>query len=190
MANEIVKRGIDILISATALLLASPLLLVVAAAISLESPGAPLFKQQRIGRGGVPFSMLKLRSMVKNAAAMGSYQTLENDPRLTRIGKFVRATSLDELPQLLNVLAGDMSLVGPRPETPAQRALYTDADWEMRHRVRPGITGLAQVSGRSDISKQDRLRYDLAYVANPTLSLDFSILRRTLWLALSRGGVN
>lgn len=189
MANEIAKRLVDVGGAGAFLVLLSPLLLLLLAIIRLESPGSPLFVQARVGRGGRVFSMFKLRSMVKDAS-LGSYQTQDNDPRITRVGKFLRATSLDELPQLWNVLIGDMSLVGPRPETPVQQALYTPADWQARHRVRPGITGLAQVNGRSTISTEDRLRCDLAYAAHPTLRLDMHILWQTFWQALMRRGVN
>ena len=103
-----------------------------------------LFRQTRLGLHGREFGMFKFRSMVKNAASIGPYFTSDNDPRITRVGRFIRRTSIDELPQILNVLRGDMSLVGPRPDVPAQRALYSDADWAQRCSVRPGITGLAQ----------------------------------------------
>jgi lipopolysaccharide/colanic/teichoic acid biosynthesis glycosyltransferase len=190
MVYEIVKRLVDIAVSAAALILLFPMLIVVAAAIRLESPGSPLFVQQRVGRHGRLFPMVKFRSMVKDAPQLGGYQTQKGDPRITRMGKFIRTTSLDELPQLWNVLTGDMSLIGPRPETPAQQALYRSEDWAFRHRVRPGITGLAQVNGRSNLPPEGRLRLDLVYAAGPTLSGDIMIILKTLWQALHKVGVN
>jgi lipopolysaccharide/colanic/teichoic acid biosynthesis glycosyltransferase len=190
MDYPVIKRCIDIGVSALALLLLLPLLVLMAVIIRLESPGSPLFLQQRIGLGGKTFTIVKFRSMVKNASQLGSWQTSSNDARITRIGKFIRTTSIDELPQLWNVLVGDMSLIGPRPETPAQQSLYQGADWELRHRVRPGITGLSQVSGRSDLSAEDRLKFDLQYAAAPTFSMDRDIFVKTITQVLRRAGVN
>ncbi len=121
---------------------------------------------------------------------LGSYQTQADDPRITRVGRFIRATSLDELPQLWNVLIGDMSLIGPRPETLSQQAQYRPEDWRLRHRVRPGITGLAQISGRSDITSEERLRCDLTYAQNASFALDMEILWRTVAMVFKRTGVN
>lgn len=190
MGYGVVKRGVDILSAATLLLLLLPLLAVLAILIRAETPGSPLFTQQRIGRRGKPFRFFKFRSMVKDAPLLGSWRTADNDPRITRVGKFLRATSLDELPQLWNVLIGDMSLIGPRPQTPQQQSLYTPEQWETRHRVRPGITGLAQVNGRSDILLEQQIAYDLAYTARPTLALDTSILLKTIALIFTRRGTN
>jgi lipopolysaccharide/colanic/teichoic acid biosynthesis glycosyltransferase len=131
--------------------------------------------------------MLKFRSMVKNAAAIGPYFTAADDPRITRVGRFIRRTSLDELPQLLNVLRGDMSLVGPRPDVPAQRTLYTDAEWALRCSVRPGITGLAQALLRSQATEQQRRDLDLRYAREHTLWLDLKIMGWTLGRLTGKG---
>ena len=155
------KRLLDVMLSLLALLLLSPLMLATAVAIALETGFPVLLRQRRVGRGGVAFGMLKFRSMVKNAAAIGPHYTSSDDPRITRVGRFIRRTSLDELPQLLNVLRGDMSLVGPRPDVPAQRAEYSEADWTERCSVRPGITGLAQARLRSQATPAQRLALDL-----------------------------
>ena len=174
------KRLLDLTLSLLALLLLSPVLLLAAFAIAVESGRPVLFVQQRVGRGGREFGMLKFRSMVKDAAAIGPYYTATEDPRITRVGRFIRRTSIDELPQLLNVLNGDMSLVGPRPDLPAQRADYSEADWRERCSVRPGITGLAQARLRSQATPAQRLELDLQYVRQAGLGLDFRILAWTL----------
>jgi lipopolysaccharide/colanic/teichoic acid biosynthesis glycosyltransferase len=181
------KRAMDLLLSALALLLLSPVLLVTAAAVAIDSGFPVLFRQTRIGLGGRTFGMLKFRSMVRNAAAIGPFNTSANDPRITRVGRFIRRTSLDELPQLLNVLKGDMSLVGPRPDVPVQRALYTDGDWALRCSVRPGITGLAQVVLRSEGTEDQRRELDLRYVREQGLWLDLRILARTVGRLTGRG---
>lgn len=174
------KRLVDLTLSLLALLLLAPLLLLTAFAIAVESGRPVLFVQQRVGRGGQEFGMLKFRSMVKDAAASGPYFTATDDPRITRVGRFIRRASLDELPQLLNVLKGDMSLVGPRPDVPAQRADYSGSDWRERCSVRPGITGLAQARLRSQATPAQRLALDLQYVRQAGLGLDFRILGWTL----------
>lgn len=178
------KRAMDLALACFALVLLSPVLLLVAAAIALESGRPVLFRQQRMGLGGRPFGIYKFRSMVKDAAALGSYQTAEGDPRITAVGRFIRRTSLDELPQLLNVLQGEMSLVGPRPDVPAQQALYTGQDWQLRCSVRPGITGLAQALLRSAATPAQRLELDLRYAREHSLALDV----RILWWTLRRLG--
>lgn len=170
-----IKRTFDVMASLAALLLLSPLLLGTALAVAIESGFPVLFRQTRVGLCGQTFGMLKFRSMVKNAASIGPYFTSANDPRITRVGRFIRRTSLDELPQLLNVLKGDMSLVGPRPDVPAQQSLYTPADWAQRCSVRPGITGLAQALYRSDSTEAQRLEADLRYTREASLWLDLKI---------------
>lgn len=170
-----IKRLFDVVGSLIALLLLSPLLLGTALAVALESGFPVLFRQTRVGLGGQTFGMLKFRSMVKNAASIGPYFTSANDPRITRVGRFIRRTSLDELPQLLNVLKGDMSLVGPRPDVPAQQSLYSETDWAQRCSVRPGITGLAQALYRSDSTEAQRLEADLRYTREASLWLDLKI---------------
>lgn len=181
------KRVIDISLALAALLTLSPLLLVAALAIVLESGFPVLFRQARLGLGGREFSMYKFRSMVKSAANIGPYFTQADDQRITRVGRFLRRTSVDELPQLINVLNGDMSLVGPRPDVPAQRSLYSDADWAQRCSVRPGITGLAQALYRSDSTEAQRLEADLRYTREASLWLDLKICWWTLRRLSGRG---
>lgn len=181
------KRLLDVLLSLAALLLLSPLLLATALAIAAESGLPVLFRQTRLGLHGREFGMYKFRSMVKNAAAIGPYFTVGDDPRITRVGRFLRRTSIDELPQILNVLKGDMSLVGPRPDVPAQRVLYSDADWAQRCSVRPGITGLAQVLIRSEGTEAERLALDLRYTREASVWFDLRIMAWTLGRLSGKG---
>lgn len=179
------KRFLDIVLSLLALVALSPVLLMAALAIALESGAPVILRQTRMGLEGREFGMFKFRSMVKNAAQMGPYFTTSNDPRITRVGRFLRRTSIDELPQLINVLKGDMSLVGPRPDVPAQRDLYGAADWAQRLSVRPGVTGLAQALLRSDASFTQRLELDLRYTRDASLRLDLCII---VWTFRQLGG--
>jgi lipopolysaccharide/colanic/teichoic acid biosynthesis glycosyltransferase len=181
------KRLVDMLLSLAALAVLSPLLLATAVAIALESGRPVLFRQARLGLGGREFPMYKFRSMVRNAASIGPWHTASDDPRITRVGRFIRRTSIDELPQLFNVLGGDMSLVGPRPDVPAQRALYSDGDWALRCSVRPGITGLAQAMLRSDATPGQRLELDLRYAREHSLWLDLKIIGWTLGRLTGKG---
>jgi lipopolysaccharide/colanic/teichoic acid biosynthesis glycosyltransferase len=182
------KRVVDVLLAVLALALLSPLLAAAALAVMLESGRPVLFRQPRMGTNGREFHMYKFRSMVKNAAAVGPYHTATNDPRITKVGRFLRRTSIDELPQLFNVLKGDMSLVGPRPDVAVQRALYRDADWVERCSVRPGITGLAQALLRSEATEEQRLALDLRYVREHSLWMDFKIMWWTLGRLSGKGG--
>ena len=175
------KRLMDIVLSLTALVLLAPVLLLAALAVVLDSGLPVLFRQTRVGLKGREFGMLKFRSMVKNAASTGPYFTQANDARITRVGQFIRRTSIDELPQIINVLLGDMSLVGPRPDVPAQQSLYAPQDWAQRCSVRPGITGLAQVKGRSAVSFAQRLALDLDYAKNVSCRRDVQIMWWTAW---------
>ena len=181
------KRLMDVALSVLALLVLSPVLVGTALLITLESGLPVLFRQTRIGLGGREFGMYKFRSMVKNAASIGPYFTSANDPRITRVGRFIRRTSIDELPQLLNVLLGDMSLVGPRPDVPAQRQLYAEADWAARCSVRPGITGLAQALLRSEGTDAQRLELDLRYVREVSVCFDLRIMLWTLGRLTGKG---
>ena len=174
------KRAFDVVVALFALVLLSPVLLGAALAVALESGRPVLFRQQRVGLGGRTFEILKFRSMVKDAAARGPHFTSGDDPRVTRVGRILRRTSIDELPQLLNVLRGDMSLVGPRPDLPVQAADYRPQDWALRCSVRPGLTGLAQATLRSQATPEQRLAADLAYVQRPTLATDLRILLLTV----------
>lgn len=170
------KRLIDIAGALVALFLLSPVFVAAALAVLLDGGRPVLFRQARVGRHGREFGMLKFRSMVMDAARIGPWHTGDNDPRITRVGRFLRRTSVDELPQVFNVLCGDMSLVGPRPDVPAQRALYQEADWQQRCSVRPGITGLAQATLRSAATVQQRLDLDLRYTREAGVWLDLKIM--------------
>lgn len=183
-----IKRIFDIAVSAIALVFLAPVFLVLAVAIFLDDPGPLFYGQTRVGLHCVPFRILKFRSMVVNADEVGGFETRRGDPRVTRLGRFLRATSLDELPQLLNVLAGHMSLVGPRPDVPAQRDRYTEEQWVRRHQVRPGITGLAQATVRSDAGPGQRLQLDLEYVGKQSFLFDLRIILMTVCQVFSRGG--
>jgi len=182
------KRLIDIFLALFTLIVMSPVLLVVAARIHLYDRGPVFYRQRRVGRGGVEFGILKFRSMVTNADRIGGYSTADDDPRITPVGRFIRRTSLDELPQVLNVLRGDMSIVGPRPDVPAQRELYSAEEWELRHRVRPGITGLAQATLRSQATPQQRKELDLRYAREVSLGLDAKIIAMTFGQVFGQGG--
>jgi lipopolysaccharide/colanic/teichoic acid biosynthesis glycosyltransferase len=182
------KRAFDICVAALALAVFAVPMVIIAAAIWAHDGGGALFRQTRVGRGTVPFQMLKFRSMVMNADKLGGYATETGDPRITKIGRFIRRTSLDELPQLLNVLRGDMSIVGPRPDVPAQESLYQPDEWSIRHAVRPGLTGLAQATQRSVATPQDRLRLDLQYVRSASVPLDIKIIFMTIRQVVARTG--
>ena len=173
------KRLFDIFVSLVSLLLLGPVLLLVAIAIRLDSPGPALFRQPRVGLGGQAFSIYKFRSMKVSQGPQAPYNTQPNDARITAVGKFIRATSIDELPQLINVLKGEMSIVGPRPDLPRMEKDYAPSDWRLRHSVKPGINGLAQVNGRSSIEFKDRLRYDLKYARSAGILLDLRIILKT-----------
>lgn len=169
-------------------MVSSPLLLAVAAAVKLDSKGPVIFKQERLGKDGKVFEMYKFRSMCVGAEHMGTGQySYKGDSRVTRVGKIIRATSLDELPQFINILRGDMSFIGPRPTLtyhPWKLEEYTDFQ-RRRFEVRPGITGLAQVHGRKAIDWNDRIKYDVEYVDNLSLGLDCKILFQTVWNVLA-----
>ena len=180
--NRWMKRGFDLALVLPGLLLISPLLAAIAALVKLTSPGPVFFSQARVGLDNHPFQMLKFRSMRADAEKHGRW-TVKDDPRRTRFGTFLRKTSLDELPQLFNVLGGTMSLVGPRPEQPAyvDRFSRDIQRYLQRHQVLPGITGWAQVHGwRGDTSIEERTAFDLYYVENWSLSLDIFILLKTV----------
>jgi len=182
------KRSFDLLVSAYLLLISLPVFLLIALAIKLDSRGAVFYVQKRIGQYGRLFKIFKFRSMVPHADRIGGHSTAPNDARITRTGKFLRKTSLDEIPQLINVLIGDMSLIGPRPDVPAQEADYTPEDWQQRCRVKPGITGLAQATLRSDATPEERTRLDLDYADRQSFLLDMRILLMTIRQVLGRGG--
>jgi exopolysaccharide biosynthesis polyprenyl glycosylphosphotransferase len=196
--KAVAKRGFDVLASLALIIVLAVPMCVVALLVKLDSPGAAMFRQTRIGRSGEVFSMLKFRSMVVDAERQlaqladlnqgnGVLFKLKDDPRVTRIGRFIRRYSIDELPQLFNVLKGDMSLVGPRPPLPVEVETYDD----FAHRrllVKPGLTGPWQVSGRSDLSWDDSIRLDLYYVENWSMFQDMIYLLRTARAVLGKDG--
>lgn len=181
------KRLFDVVVSGVLLVLTIPLFLLISVAIKLDSPGVVLYRQNRVGRYGKPFKIYKFRSMVSNADKIGNYFTTPGDVRVTQIGKFLRKTSLDELPQLLNVLRGDMSVVGPRPDVDAQRDFYSADEWELRHTLRPGITGLAQATVRSAATMEERKTLDLEYIRNSSILLDLKIILKTAKQIILKG---
>ncbi|GAB2670023.1 sugar transferase [Paenibacillus thermoaerophilus] len=196
--NWFMKRCADFFLSALGLLIVSPIMLAIAVWIKLDSPGPVIIKQKRIGKNGAPFHMFKFRSMVADAEALkaslaslneaqGPVFKIKKDPRVTRVGRIIRKYSLDELPQLFNVLLGQMSLVGPRPPLPNEVELYSDYQWR-RFDVRPGITGLWQVSGRSDLPFEEWVRLDIYYIEHWSLRLEFKILLKTIPVVLKGEG--
>ncbi len=183
------RRLTDIAVSATLLALGAPLLALAMLAIRLESPGHPIFRQRRIGKDGRPFDVLKLRTMVDGAEHIGAGLAVnENDARITRVGALLRRTSLDELPNLVNVLRGEMSLVGPRPTIPIQVQSYNERQ-RGRLAVKPGLTGWAQVNGRTALPWSERIELDLYYIEHRSLALDLEILARTVALVLGGDGL-
>jgi lipopolysaccharide/colanic/teichoic acid biosynthesis glycosyltransferase len=184
--SEAVKRVIDILGAAAGLAVAAPVLALAACAIKLEDRGPVLFRQTRLGRGAKPFEILKLRTMTVDAEKLRSDGAVEaNDPRITRIGTFLRRTAIDELPQLWHVLTGEMSLVGPRP-VPLTHLERYDEQQVRRLDVKPGLTGWAQIHGRASLPWPERLELDVHYVDNQSLALDARILARTAGVLLRR----
>ncbi|HDS29307.1 MAG TPA: sugar transferase [Candidatus Acetothermia bacterium] len=178
------KRALDLTLAIPMLLVALPLLCICALAIKLEDRGPVFFRQERIGRGGAPFNVWKFRTMIPDAQSVGlKHRVAVDDERITRVGKALRNFGLDELPQLLNVLAGEMSLVGPRPTLAYQVQAYNDFQ-RRRVEARPGITSLAVVSGRNALSWEERIKLDVWYIDHWSLRLDLSILFRTLWKVL------
>lgn len=182
------KRLFDLTVSVILLVLFCLIMLLVGLLILLETKGCAIYKQKRIGLNGEVFNIYKFRSMVDRAENVGSFYTKTDDPRITKVGKFIRRTSLDELPQLVNVLKGDMSLVGPRPDVPEQRNIYTKEEWMLRHSVRPGITGLQQATLRSAATIEQRKILDFEYVNKRGFCLDFYILWKTILQIIFKGG--
>jgi lipopolysaccharide/colanic/teichoic acid biosynthesis glycosyltransferase len=183
------KRALDVLVGGGALVLASPLLTLAVIAIRLETHGHAVYRQRRVGRGGRPFELYKLRTMVTGAETMGKGLAVdEGDDRITRLGAWLRRTSFDEVPNLVNVLRGEMSLVGPRPTVQVQVDRY---DQRQRHRLDalPGITGWAQVNGRASLPWHARIELDLWYIERASLRLDLQILARTAHMAITGHGL-
>jgi lipopolysaccharide/colanic/teichoic acid biosynthesis glycosyltransferase len=182
-------RAFDLMIAAVALVFLSPFLLVAAIAIKLGGRGPVIYRQRRVGYDDREFEMWKLRTMVEGSDPIGVGTVVtRDDPRVTRAGRFLRRTSLDELPNLVNVLRGEMAIVGPRPTIPAQVDDYTPRQ-RRRHEVRPGITGWAQVQGRAGIPWEERIELDVWYVDHRSAALDARILAKTVWLVLSGQGL-
>lgn len=194
------KRLFDLIVAAAALIALSPLMVATAVLVRIESPGPILFRQRRVGKDEKPFHVLKFRTMryapgdedstpVPQVDDFGAYvfNPLYGGKRYTRIGKLLRTTSLDELPNLINVLRGDMSIVGPRPEVPELVEQYLP-EYRRRHNVRPGITGLAQISGRGSLTYEETMLYDLEYVDHHSLAGDLVILAKTVPAVLTRRG--
>ena len=188
MYKRIIKRYLDIVLASVALALAWPIMAITALAIKLDSPGPVIFKQKRLGYHGREFDFYKFRSMVVNAEHTGSgVYSDKNDARVTRVGRIIRATSIDELPQLVNILRGDMSCIGPRPPLtyhPWPIEKYTASQKRMFD-VRPGVTGWAQVHGRKDVEWHKRIRMNVWYVDNCSLRLDIIIFFMTIYKVLT-----
>jgi lipopolysaccharide/colanic/teichoic acid biosynthesis glycosyltransferase len=185
----VIRRALDIVVSSLLLALNAPVLAVAALAIRLESRGPVIYRQRRVGLRGRPFDVLKLRTMVEGAERMGAGLAVNvDDSRITRVGAFLRRTSLDELPNLVNVLRGEMSLIGPRPTLPLQVEQYTERQ-RGRLAIKPGITGWAQVNGRASLPWTRRIELDLYYIEHRSLALDLRILGRTLAMVLGGSGL-
>lgn len=177
-----VKRFFDFSCSLLGLILLSPLFIIISIAIKLDSDGPIIFKQNRLGKDGKTFVMYKFRSMIVNAENIGlGYRAVKNDDRITKVGKFLRISSLDELPQLFNILKGDMSLIGPRP---ISHFKYEDFSKEQQKRfeVKPGLTGLAQISGRKSLTLEQRCKYDIQYVSSISFLFDIKIFFSTFFV--------
>jgi lipopolysaccharide/colanic/teichoic acid biosynthesis glycosyltransferase len=187
--SALATRALDLLVGGLGALLSAPLVALAALAIRLESPGHPLYRQTRVGKDGRPFEICKLRTMVRGAEFTGAGLAIqEGDDRITRIGALLRRTSLDELPNLWNVVRGEMSIVGPRPTVQVQVDQYTERQ-RGRLNVKPGITGWAQINGRASLPWSERIELDLWYVEHRTLMLDLKILARTAKTLLSGDGL-
>jgi len=187
--SDAARRAFDVAAAGLALAVTAPVLLVAMVAIRLESPGHPIYRQRRVGRDGAQFDVLKLRTMVTGAEAMGAGMAVsEGDARITRVGALLRRTSIDELPNLVNVLRGEMAIIGPRPTIPVQVAQYTERQ-RRRLTLRPGITGWAQVHGRTSLPWSERIELDLWYVDHRSWRVDLRILARTARMVVAGDGL-
>ena len=187
--QRVLKRILDIAVAVTALIILSPVMLITAVMIKLDSKGPVLYSQERVGLYGKTFFVHKFRSMKQDAEAKcGSVLAAEGDPRITKFGRFMRATRLDELPQLFNVLKGEMSIVGPRPERPffVKQFIAQKPEYDYRHNVKPGITGLAQIAGKYNTSAYDKLIYDLLYIQDFSVKTDLMIMLQTFKVLLTK----
>jgi lipopolysaccharide/colanic/teichoic acid biosynthesis glycosyltransferase len=187
--REPLRRIFDVAVSATVLIITAPIVLGAMLAIRLESKGHPIYRQRRVGQDARPFDVLKLRTMVSGAEKMGAGLAVDDgDARITNVGAFLRRTSVDELPNLVNVLKGEMSIIGPRPTVPIQVEQYTDRQ-RGRLALKPGITGWAQVNGRASLPWPERIELDLWYVEHATLALDLKILWLTARMLVTGHGL-
>ena len=187
--QRVLKRILDIAVAVTALIILSPVMLITAVMIKLDSKGPVLYSQERVGLYGKTFFVHKFRSMKQDAEAKcGPVLAAEGDPRITKFGRFMRATRLDELPQLFNVLKGEMSIVGPRPERPlfVKQFIAQKPEYDYRHNVKPGITGLAQIAGKYNTSAYDKLIYDLLYIQDVSVKTDLMIMLQTFKVLLTK----
>lgn len=187
--QRVLKRILDIAVAVTALIILSPVILITAVMIKLDSKGPVLYSQERVGLYGKTFFVHKFRSMKQDAEAKcGPVLAAEGDPRITKFGRFMRATRLDELPQLFNVLKGEMSIVGPRPERPffVKQFIAQKPEYDYRHNVKPGITGLAQIAGKYNTSAYDKLIYDLLYIQDVSVKTDLMIMLQTFKVLLTK----
>lgn len=185
----IIKELLDRIFSLILIILLAPLFIILILCTKLDSKGPVFFLQERVGKGGRIFRILKFRTMIPNAIQIGSgVYTEDNDPRITRIGRFLRRTSLDELPQLINILKGDMSFIGPRPTLEYQVKEYDDFQ-KKRLLMKPGVTGLAQINGRNSISWPERIRYDVTYIESWSLFLDLKIFLKTFLVVFKQEGL-
>jgi lipopolysaccharide/colanic/teichoic acid biosynthesis glycosyltransferase len=183
------RRAFDLVVAGAGLIVLGPVLLAAIVAIRLESPGSAIYRQRRVGRDGEPFDILKLRTMVTGAEHIGrGLAVSEGDTRITRVGRLLRRTSLDELPNLINVLRGEMSIVGPRPTVPVQVDRYTERQ-RGRLAVKPGITGWAQIHGRTELHWDERIELDLWYIAHRSWRLDALIIWRSIRMVLAGQGL-
>lgn len=180
MYKKAIKRVIDFFFSLVLLFLLLVPFLIISIIIKIDSKGVVFYRQQRVGKNGKLFQIYKFRTMVSDADKIGSFSTAENDSRITKFGVFLRKTSLDELPQLINIILGQMSFIGPRPDVPQQKSLYTESEFIKRHQVLPGITGLAQCTNRHNATLEERKQTDIYYVNNLSFSLDAKICLLTI----------
>ena len=187
--QRFLKRCLDLIVAIIALVLLSPIMLITAIIVKIDSPGPAIYSQVRVGRYGKEFKVHKFRSMRQDAEKLsGPVLAGENDPRITRFGRFMRATRLDELPQLINVIAGDMSIVGPRPERPffVEQFIKEKPEYAYRHNVKPGITGFAQVAAKYNTTAYDKLVYDLLYIQQISIKTDLLIMLQTLKVLITK----
>jgi len=188
--RKYIKRGLDIVFSIILIIGLSPLLLIVWVLIRLNSKGSGIYKQERVGLNKEPFYIYKFRTMVLGADKFGPASTSNKDSRITKLGKVLRKTSIDELPQIFNILKGEMSFIGPRPDVPQHLPMFSEKHLLKRLKVKPGLTGLSQVNGRSSISLADRIAYDEEYADSLSFVMDVKIIMATIRKIFIKDGVN